>query len=115
MVPRKQAGHMTCTRPKAERQIPLAPRASSTHDPIETSGEIGVGRRHRFFYGQAEGAVDRHIMPESPLNAACPWDIGGRVKTLRLDRRASSEPLEGLPILDHENHETPLHAAVSRG
>ena len=33
MVPRKQAGHMTCTRPQAERQILLATRASSTHDP----------------------------------------------------------------------------------
>jgi hypothetical protein len=36
MVPRKQAGHMTCTRPQAERQILLAMRASSTHDPIQT-------------------------------------------------------------------------------
>ena len=33
MVPRKQAGHMTCTRPQAERQILLAMRASSTHGP----------------------------------------------------------------------------------
>ena len=33
MVPRKQAGHMTCTRPQAERQILLAMLASSTHDP----------------------------------------------------------------------------------
>ena len=33
MVPRKQAGHMTCTRPQAERQIILAMRAPSTHDP----------------------------------------------------------------------------------
>ena len=30
MVPRKQAGHMTCTRPQAARQILLATRASST-------------------------------------------------------------------------------------
>jgi hypothetical protein len=37
MVPRKQAGHMTCTRPQAERQILLATRASSTHDPERTS------------------------------------------------------------------------------
>mgnify|MGYP006886483699 CR=1 FL=1 len=37
MVPRKQAGHMTCTRPQAARQILLAMRASSTHDPIRTS------------------------------------------------------------------------------
>jgi hypothetical protein len=37
MVPRKQAGHMTCTRPQAERQILLAMRASSTHDPFPTS------------------------------------------------------------------------------
>ena len=36
MVPRKQAGHMTCTRPQAERQILLATRASSTHDPKRT-------------------------------------------------------------------------------
>jgi hypothetical protein len=36
MVPRKQAGHMTCTRPQAERQNLLAMRASSTHDPKET-------------------------------------------------------------------------------
>ena len=36
MVPRKQAGHMTCTRPQAERQILLATRASSTHDPQRT-------------------------------------------------------------------------------
>jgi hypothetical protein len=37
MVPRKQAGHMTCTRPQAERQNLLAMRASSTHDPKPTS------------------------------------------------------------------------------
>jgi len=37
MVPRKQAGHMTCTRPQAERQILLATRASSTHDSTTTS------------------------------------------------------------------------------
>ena len=36
MVPRKQAGHMTCTRPQAERQNLLAMRASSTHDPEQT-------------------------------------------------------------------------------
>jgi hypothetical protein len=36
MVPRKQAGHMTCTRPQAERQNLLAMRASSTHDPEPT-------------------------------------------------------------------------------
>src|SRR5439155_25543008 len=36
MVPRKQAGHMTCTRPQAARQILLATRASSTHDPERT-------------------------------------------------------------------------------
>src|SRR5262245_52845117 len=36
MTPHKQAGHMTCTRPQAERQNPLAPRASSTHDPYTT-------------------------------------------------------------------------------
>jgi len=36
MVPRKQAGHMTCTRPQAERQNLLAMRASSTHDPKRT-------------------------------------------------------------------------------
>lgn len=29
----RQAGHMTCTRQQAERQIPLATRASSTHAP----------------------------------------------------------------------------------
>jgi hypothetical protein len=28
MVPRKQAGHMTCTRPQGKRQILLAMRAS---------------------------------------------------------------------------------------
>jgi len=37
VVPRKQAGHMTCTGPPAERQILLAMRASSTHDPQQTS------------------------------------------------------------------------------
>jgi hypothetical protein len=31
--PSCEAGHMTCTRPHAARQIPLAMRASSTHDP----------------------------------------------------------------------------------
>jgi hypothetical protein len=41
MVPRKQAGHMTCTRPQAERQILLAMRASSTHDPTEALGLAG--------------------------------------------------------------------------
>ena len=36
MVPRKQAGHMTCTRPLAKRPILLAMRAPSTRDPNET-------------------------------------------------------------------------------
>jgi len=40
MVPRKQAGHMTCTRPQAERQILLATRASSTHDPLLPYGSF---------------------------------------------------------------------------
>jgi hypothetical protein len=42
MVPRKQAGHMTCTRPQAERQILLAMRASSTHDPKATFWHLPV-------------------------------------------------------------------------
>jgi hypothetical protein len=42
MVPRKQAGHMTCTRPPAERQILLAMRASSTHDPLRTGPDPAV-------------------------------------------------------------------------
>jgi hypothetical protein len=54
-------------------------------------------------------------MPRVAAKRRLPMDIGGRVKTNRLDRPASSEPLEGLPILNHENHETPLHDAVSRG
>ena len=44
MVPRKQAGHMTCTRPQAERQILLAMRASSTHDPYRKSRLLTNGR-----------------------------------------------------------------------
>jgi hypothetical protein len=32
-IPHQQAGHMTCTRPQAARQIFLATRAPSTHDP----------------------------------------------------------------------------------
>ena len=50
MVPRKQAGHMTCTRPQAERQILLAMRASSTHDPAYFLREafwIAPGSRSR--------------------------------------------------------------------
>jgi len=43
MVPRKQAGHMTCTRPQAERQNLLAMRASSTHDPKLTSSAVTLG------------------------------------------------------------------------
>src|SRR5499426_2223993 len=42
VVPRKQAGHMTCTRPSAERQILLAMRASSTHDPMYALQEVFV-------------------------------------------------------------------------
>jgi hypothetical protein len=38
-VPRKQAGHMTCTRPQAARQILLAMRASSTHDPRTSAND----------------------------------------------------------------------------
>ena len=44
-APRKQAGHMTCTRPQAARQIPLATRASSTHvqfTHIVVSGSLDV-------------------------------------------------------------------------
>jgi hypothetical protein len=49
MVPRKQAGHMTCTRPQAERQILLAMRASSTHDPQLTSAHsVEAGNSLRY-------------------------------------------------------------------
>jgi len=44
MVPRKQAGHMTCARPLAERQILFAMRASSTHDPQRAFGVILICR-----------------------------------------------------------------------
>ena len=48
-APRKQAGHMTCTRPQAERQIPLATRASSTHDPkVIAATELALCRWVRF-------------------------------------------------------------------
>ena len=42
MVPRKQAGHMTCTRPQAERQILLAMRASPTHDPKQKRNQMNL-------------------------------------------------------------------------
>src|SRR5262249_707149 len=53
MVPRKQAGHMTCTRPQAERQILLATRASSTHDPKPsfTQAPSCKYERHNCFTG----------------------------------------------------------------
>ena len=54
MVPRKQAGHMTCTRPRAERQILLAMRASSTHDLMRI---LLAANPHRVFVsriGRAE-------------------------------------------------------------
>ena len=47
MVPRKQAGHMTCTRPRAERQILLATRASSTHDPTAVIDNLPLPDRSR--------------------------------------------------------------------
>jgi hypothetical protein len=51
MVPRKQAGHMTCTRPQAERQILLATRASSTHDPRRILAEANYrSRQLRLYY-----------------------------------------------------------------
>jgi len=53
MVPRKQAGHMTCTRPQAARQIPLAMRASSTHDPKRTRQMILL----------ADGVVFDYVVP----------------------------------------------------
>ena len=40
MVPRKQAGHMTCTRPQAERQILLAMLASSTHVAVAVANKM---------------------------------------------------------------------------
>jgi hypothetical protein len=53
MVPRKQAGHMTCTRPQAERQILLATRASSTHDPEQKSAVVGFrGNRIQVIAGR---------------------------------------------------------------
>jgi hypothetical protein len=60
-------------------------------DPIETSGEIGlgfgIGRRHRF-HGRAEGAVDRRVTARVAAKRRLrrrPIDIGGRVKTIYLD------------------------------
>src|ERR1700755_3206392 len=43
-----QAGHMTCTRPQAERQILLATRASSTHDPPTRPTLTKATIAHRF-------------------------------------------------------------------
>src|ERR1700755_2622727 len=48
-----EAGHMTCTRPQAERQILLATRASSTHDPTRTpvlrDGSAGHRAEHNLY------------------------------------------------------------------
>ena len=46
-APRIQAGHMTCTRPQAARQISLAMQASSTHDPLEGGMASGLAARAR--------------------------------------------------------------------
>jgi hypothetical protein len=63
MVPRKQAGHMTCTRPQAKRQIPLAMRASSTHDPKQTLRSPRPSRATLNFDRRRQGnffAINRH-------------------------------------------------------
>jgi hypothetical protein len=52
MVPRKQAGHMTCTRPQAARQLLLATRASSKHDPELTSTAKEVGQINALHIGE---------------------------------------------------------------
>jgi len=53
----KQAGHMTCTRPQAERQIPLATRASSTHDPYPLHRALRVANHLRV----CNAAVGEHF------------------------------------------------------
>ena len=63
MVPRKQAGHMTCTRPQAERQILLATRASSTHDPTQTSALRHPGQPHALNGVVAPGKEGRIVAP----------------------------------------------------
>jgi hypothetical protein len=65
-VPRKQAGHMTCTRPQAERQNPLATRAPSTHDPHCLTENVTeqpapvAGVLMAVLVGRADGGTDQY-------------------------------------------------------
>ena len=61
-----KAGDMTCTRPQATRQILLAMRASSRHDPTRISADA-VSARTRSLHDQAEGhylAITRQTVDE---------------------------------------------------
>ena len=72
-LPHKQAGHMTCTRPHAPRQIPLAIRASSTDDPDVWTGcylPLAVagprqGPRDCLSHGQTRQATDSKVTKSS--------------------------------------------------
>ena len=94
MVPRKQAGHMTCTRPQAERQILLATRASSTHDP--QTGPRGEA--------SSRGSLDRCYPAFVPFpNFARHAGYLGRLT----DRAESFRPLVLLSLKDGTNQPSP--------
>jgi hypothetical protein len=109
MVPRKQAGHMTCTRPQAERQIVLATRASSTHDPNVWSGralqvdfaELAVGGLASMYPAFDWSVVLRAIMDISARAISLAdrplWAI--RVTSVRM-RREDRTSISSHPLAD---------------
>jgi hypothetical protein len=95
MVPRKQAGHMTCTRPPGKRQILLAMRASSTHDPKETlHPECLPPRRSAVHASGSPGCVlaDRIALV---THRPAPGGVGAHTLSALLQGRPLAPALEG--------------------
>ena len=82
LMPHQQAGHMTCTRPQAARQIPLATRAPSTHDPSYCL-ICRCYRREGLWAGRSDHRTQRRPQPRAGGQRMWVWSASSRPSTSR--------------------------------
>lgn len=69
-VPRKQAGHMTCTRPRSSRRFSLATRAPSTHgDNFARRYSVVTETRRRWSEAETQAVVAEADRPGVNISA----------------------------------------------
>src|SRR6516162_3617516 len=120
MKPRKQAGHMTCTRPRAERQIPLAMRAPSTHDPQATlqprwkaphpaSPNVKTARSRRAMSSLLGSPRTGGAMPITLGRRELIAALGGAAATWTLAVRAQQPAMPVIGYMDTASASTTAH------